>query len=117
MAEENRRLTGTLFLESISLTLRLGALPFERIESRRVRLDLKWTGKLLSDGRPVVDYSQVCTSLKNKLEPEYEYIEQLAGDVLVILQNNWPGKWSVSVHKDHPPTDFPMERATVTIGK
>lgn len=117
MVEENRRLTGTLFLKSISLTLRLGALPFERIEPRTVKIDLKWTGELITGGHPVVDYSQVCALLKNKLEPEYLYIEELARDILIILENGWCGRWAVSVHKDYPPTDPPMERATVTLGK
>jgi len=117
MAEENGRLTGTLLLEGISLTLRLGALSFERIEPRLVKLDLKWNGELLSDGSPVVDYSQVCFSLKNKLKPEYMYLEELARDALDILENSWSGRWIVSVHKDHPPTEPPMERATVTVGE
>ncbi|MCK5786861.1 MAG: dihydroneopterin aldolase [Candidatus Sabulitectum sp.] len=117
MAEENRRLTGSLFLQGISLTLRLGALPSEQIQPRKVKLDLKWTGDILSSGCPVVDYSQVSTALKNKLSPTYEYIEELAADVQTLLINDWPGRWIVSVHKDHPPTDLPMERATVTIGE
>ena len=116
MAEENRRLTGTLFLKNLSLTLQLGALPFERIESRRVNLDLKWAGELFEAGKPTVDYSLVCTELKSKLEPEYLYIEELARDVLIILEAGWPGTWIVSVHKEHPPTDLPLEKATVTIG-
>ncbi len=117
MVEKNGRLTGTLFLEGISLTLRLGALPFERIEPRTVKIDLKWTGEILAGGRPVVDYSQVCTSLKSKLEPDYLYMEELARDTLIILENNWPGRWTVAVHKDYPPVDPPLERATVTIGE
>ncbi|MCD4706396.1 MAG: dihydroneopterin aldolase [Candidatus Sabulitectum sp.] len=117
MAEENRRLTGTLFLEGISLTVRLGALPFERTEPRSVKMDLKWIGELFSGGIPVVDYSQVCASLRNKLMPEYKYIEELASDVIVILENDWPGRWTVAVHKDHPPTEPPMARATVIIGE
>lgn len=116
MAEKNRRLTGTLFLEGVSLYLRLGALSFERIEPRKVKLDLKWSGELFSSGGPVVDYSQVCTMFKHKLEPEYLYIEELARDALTILEANWPGQWTVSVHKDHPPADLPVERATVTVG-
>ena len=115
MAEKNGRLTGTLFLEGISLSLRLGVFPFERIEPRRVRLDLTWSGELLSAGEPVVDYSMVCTSLKNKLESEYLYLEELARDTLIILEIDWPGSWTVSAQKDQPPTDPPMERATVSI--
>ncbi len=116
MVEENRRLKGTMLLNGVSVTLRLGALSFERIEPRRVNLDLKWAGEFFAAGKPVVDYSMVCTELKSKLEPEYLYIEELARDTLKILENNWPGHWTVSVQKDHPPTDLPVERATVTIG-
>ena len=116
MAEKIGRLTGTLFLEGVSLTLRLGALPFERIDPRKVSLDLTWAGDLLSSGLPSVDYSLVCSSLKSKLEPEYLYIEELALDALAILENGWPGKWKVTVHKDHPPTDPPIGKASVTIG-
>ncbi len=115
MAEKIRRLTGTLFLEGVSLTLRLGAIPFERIDPRKVSLDLSWTGDLLNSGLPVVDYSLVCSSLKSKLEPEYLFIEELARDALAILEDDWPGKWKVTVHKYHPPTDPPMGKASVTI--
>ncbi len=115
MAEKIRRLTGTLFLEGVSLTLRLGAMPFERIDPRKVSLDLSWSGDLLCSGIPAVDYSVVCSSLKSELEPEYLYIEELALDALVILENGWPGKWKVTVHKYHPPTDPPVGKASVTI--
>lgn len=116
MVEKNRGLTGTLSLEGIAMTLRLGVFPFERLEPRKIKLDLKWTGELLSSGIAVVDYSQVCLALHDQLEPEYLYLEELARDTMVILKRGWPGNWVVSVHKDHPPTDPPLERATVTIG-
>ena len=116
MAEKIGGLAGTLFLEGISLTLRLGALPFERIDPRRVNLDLTWKGDLLCSGLPVVDYSLVVSSLKSKLEPEYLFIEELARDALAILEKGWPGKWKVTVHKYHPPTDIPIGKASVTIG-
>jgi len=97
--------------------LRLGALPFEKIEARRVILDLKWNGVLFADGIPAVDYSCVCDSLGKGLKSQYDYLEDLGGDILDILQNEWPGKWKVMVHKSFPPTDPPMERATVTLGE
>ena len=73
MAEKDRRLrlTGTLFLEGVSLTLLLGALPSEQIEPRKVKLDLTWTGEVFAEGHPVVDYSNVCTALKDKLNSSY----------------------------------------------
>jgi len=115
MVEENRRLTGTLLLEGISLTLRLGALPFERIEPRLVPVDLKWTGELLAGGNPVVDYSVVCSVLNNELKPEYCFIEGLAGDILELLEEKWSGVWTVTVRKSYPPVDPPMERASVSV--
>ncbi|RKZ01982.1 hypothetical protein DRQ21_09610 [Candidatus Fermentibacteria bacterium] len=115
MAEENRRLTGALSLEGISLTLRLGALPFERIEPRKVLVDLKWTGEVFKSGRPVVDYSLVCSVLKNGVEAEYLFIEELAADILDLLEERWPGAWTVTVGKTFPPVDPTMERASVSI--
>ncbi|MCD6588599.1 MAG: dihydroneopterin aldolase [Candidatus Fermentibacteraceae bacterium] len=115
MVEENRRLTGNLSLEGISLALRLGALPFERIEPRRVLVDLEWTGEVFRSGKPVVDYSLVCSALKNGVETEYLFIEELAGDILELLEERWPGAWTVTVGKMFPPVDPPMERASVSI--
>lgn len=115
MVKENRRLTGTLLLKGISLTLKLGALPVERIEPRQVKIDLEWVGDLLSNGKPTVDYAVVCDALKNDLSDGYEYIEELAQNVMGILESRWAGSWTVSVHKDHPPGDPHMERATITI--
>ncbi len=115
MVEKNRRLTGVLRLEGVSLTLPVGAFAFERIEPRKILLDLEWQGEILAGEHPVVDYSEVCSSLKSKLEPEYLFIEQLAADTLSLLVELWPGVWTVTVYKDHPPTDPPMERASITI--
>ncbi len=47
MAEENRGLTGTLEMRGIGLRLRLGAHAFERIEPRRVPVDLIYRGQLI----------------------------------------------------------------------
>ena len=117
MVEKNRGLTGTLSLQGIAVTVRLGVFPFERVEPRKIKLDLKWTGEILAGGVAAVDYSQVCKVLQSTLEPEYLYLEELARDTMIILRRRWSGNWIVSVHKDHPPTDPPLERATVTIGE
>lgn len=75
MAEKIGRLTGTLFLEGVSLTLRLGAIPFERIDPRKVSLDLTWAGDLLSSGLPSVEklkegilpgFLQNCSAFKSR---------------------------------------------------
>ncbi len=115
MAEENRRLTGRLEIKGISLNLKLGAYPFERLEKRAVPLDLVWTGPLLSRGEPVVDYSLVCAMLKTSLKAEYLYIEELAGDILLMLQERWTGSWKVTVRKPQPPVDPPAHEASVTV--
>jgi dihydroneopterin aldolase len=115
MVEENRRLTGTLILQEISLSLRLGAFPFERIGVRRVSVDLEWAGDLFANGKPVVDYSVVCSALNNELKSEYFYIEELAGDILTVLKKKWNGNWTVTVGKAFPPVNPSVEKAVVTV--
>lgn len=115
MAEENRGLTGRLEIKGISLNLKLGAHPFERLEKRSIPVDLVWTGPLFSRGEPVVDYSQVCSMLKTSLKGEYLYIEELAGDILLMLQQSWTGSWKVTVRKPEPPVDPPASEASVTV--
>ncbi len=115
MAEENRRLTGSLELKGVNLNLKLGVLPSERLEKRSVPVDLVWTGPLFFRGEPVVDYSLVCSLLKTSLKGEYLYIEELAGDILFILQGSWPGSWKVTVRKPEPPVDPPASEASVTV--
>lgn len=115
MVEKNERLEGLLSLDEIELFLKLGALPSEQIEPRKVLVNLKWNGLLFSDGTPTIDYSVVCIVLQNKLKPSYRFIEQLAGDIMKILETNWTGKWEVTVVKKHPLTQPAMKSAKVTI--
>ena len=115
MVEKNERLEGLLFLDEIELFLKLGALPSEQIEPRKVLVNLKWNGLLFSEDSPYIDYAVVCTKLQNTLEPSYRFIEKLAGDIMAILEKNWVGKWEVTVVKKHPLTQPPMQSAQVTV--
>lgn len=111
MAEENRGLTGTLEMRGIGLRLRLGVHAFERIEPRRIPVDLTYRGPLF----PLVDYSAVCSHIGNSLEDEYLHIEELARDILTLVKSKWPGNWTVTVRKVQPPVEPPMAEASVTI--
>jgi len=115
MAEENRRLRGSLELRGINLVLKLGLHSFERLETRRVPVDLVRTGIIMENGVPTVDYSRVCSILSEGLNGEYLYIEELAGDILQLLNNEWPGGWRVTVRKIQPPVSPSMEEAAVTV--
>ena len=115
MVEENRRLSGTLTLEGVSLTLRLGVLPAERIEARVVPVDIQWSGELFAGGKPAVDYSEVCSALKTGIKTEYQFIEELAADILSVLTAGWQGRWKVTVHKAFPPVAPSMDAASVSV--
>jgi dihydroneopterin aldolase len=115
MAEENRRLKGTLELNGIDLTLKLGLHPFERLSARSVPVDLVRNGPLMENGIPLVDYSEVCTVLVSGLREEYLYVEELAGDILELLNRSWPGGWRVRVRKIQPPVTPSMAEASVTV--
>lgn len=115
MVEKNERLIGLLYLDEIELFLKLGVLPSEQIEPRKVLVNLKWNGLLLSDGTPTIDYSVVCVVLQNTLKPSYKFIEELAGDIMKILEANWTGRWEVTVVKKHPITQLSMQSAKVSI--
>lgn len=115
MAEENRRLNGTLELTGINLTLKLGLHSFERLARRSVPVDLFRRGLLMEDGIPSVDYSEVCTVLASGLREEYLYVEELAGDILDLLDKSWPGGWRVRVTKVQPHVTPPMAEASVTV--
>ena len=115
MAEKTRRLTGLLTLTEIGLVLKLGVHEFERLETRKVPVDISRRGVLMENGEPSVDYSLVCSLLFSELSPEYLYIEDLAGDILDLLDSRWPGGWTVTVHKLQPPTELPLRAASVTV--
>ncbi len=115
MAEEARGVKGTLLLKEIGLTLRLGLYDFERIETRRVPVDITREGLLMKNGVPVVDYSELTSMLESSLKKEYLYIEELACHILELLDERWPGGWKVTVHKIQPPVNPKMTCASVTV--
>ncbi|HOP26336.1 MAG TPA: dihydroneopterin aldolase [Candidatus Sabulitectum sp.] len=115
MAEENRRLTGTLALSRLMLRLRLGVHSFERVEERDVPVDISRSGELFREGVPAVDYSRVCEAVAGGVDGEYLYIEHLAADILEILTGSFSGHWTVTVHKPFPPVNPQVESASVTV--
>ncbi len=115
MVEKNERLKGILYLDEIALFLKLGALPHEQIEPRKVLVNLKWNGLLFSDGTPFIDYAIVCSALQDNLKASYRFIEELAADIMKILETNWNGKWEVAVVKRYPFTQPPMRSAQITV--
>ena len=115
MAEEIPGLTGALSVSSLSLTCRLGARAFERIHTRRIPVDLVYRGPLLSGDSPVVDYADMALLLQGSLQKEYLYIEHLAAHIHGFLKSEWPGMWTVTVHKVQPSTEPVIEMASVTV--
>lgn len=115
MAEKTGRLTGTLSLSEIELVLKLGAYKFERLETRKVPVDISRRGVLMENGEPCVDYAVLCSLLATELRPVYLYVEELAADILDLLENRWSGGWTVTVHKLQPPVELSLKAASVTV--
>jgi dihydroneopterin aldolase len=107
-------MTGTLDLRGIVLRLKLGALGIEKISERDVPVDLSWRGST-EKGR-VMDYALVCNELASLQDREYDYIEELAEDILGLLLREFPGgRWRVTVRKPFPPADLKIECASFTV--
>ncbi len=106
-------MTGTLELRGVSLTVFLGALPCEKLFPRRVDLDVSCTGNASS--LPMIDYSEVSSSLAPLSGESFDFIEQVADRVFRLLKARWPGDWSVSVKKSFPPVNPAIECAVYTI--
>lgn len=105
---------GTLELEGLVLRLVLGALPQEKLSRRDVRLDISWTGELT--GVPSVDYAAVCEKLAVLQNRDYDYIEDVASDVLSHLTSGFPrGTWRVRVGKPFPPACLKLQNAAFII--
>lgn len=114
MADERREVRGTLELSGVVLRLRLGSLPREKLSARDVPLDISWTGTV-TDGLSV-DYSEVCENLAVFRDREYDYIEELAADVLELLSTEYPhGRWRVTVRKPFPQVGLKVETASFTV--
>lgn len=103
---------GTLILKKIIIRLKIGVLPFEKITSRNILIDLEWSGNVSST--PHVDYSEVITLISEFEGSEYSYIEELADDIMGRLLIEFPGSWSVTVTKPFPLVTPIMESASYT---
>jgi dihydroneopterin aldolase len=105
---------GTLELEGLVLRLKLGALPSEKLSSRDLPIDISWTGEVT--GVPSIDYAGICEKLAVLQEKDYDYIEDVASDVLSLLSREYPrGRWKVRVRKPFPPACLRVETASFTI--
>jgi dihydroneopterin aldolase len=114
MAEEGNEVRGTLELEGLVLRLVLGALPEEKLSLRDVPLDISWTGEVA--GGPAVDYAAVCEKLAVLQNRDYDYIEDVASDVLSLLSAEYPGgHWRVRVRKPFPPAALRIETASFSV--
>ncbi len=105
---------GMLVLKNIILRLKLGAENQEKISSRDVPITVVWTGEVAVG--PSIDYSDVCDALADFDEKEYDYIEDLASDILNLLRIEYPGgHWKVTVTKPFPPVSLKLESASFTV--
>ncbi len=105
---------GRLVLKNFILRLKLGAAVHEKISSRDVPVTASWNGEVTSG--PSVDYSDVCNTLAGFEGREYDYIEDLASDILIVLQREYSaGHWAVTVMKPFPPVSLKMESASFTV--
>ncbi len=106
---------GRLLLKDIILRLKLGIANHEKISSRDVPITVVWTGEVASG--PSVDYSDICDALAGFDESEYDYIEDLASDILSMLRREYPdGHWAVTVTKPFPSVSLKLESASFTVG-
>jgi len=107
-------MTGRLDLKNIVLRVKLGSQSREKLSSRDVPVSLVWTGEVAENLS--VDYSDVCRILAGFTDREYDYIEELAADILKLLRIEYPvGSWKVTVTKPFPPTCLRIESASFTI--
>ena len=107
-------MTGTLELTGVILRLKLGALKVEKLSEKDVPVDLSWCGSM-QEGH-VLDYSLVCCKLASLQQREYDYIEELAEDILNLLHREFPGgRWRVTVRKPFPPAELKVECASYTV--
>lgn len=105
---------GRLVLKNIILRLKLGVADHEKISSRDVPVTVSWTGKVA--GGPSVDYTDVCKALSGFEDREYDYIEDLASEILRMLLMEYPdGHWTVTVTKPFPPVSLKLESAAFTV--
>ena len=105
---------GRLVLKNIMLRLKLGVSDREKMSSRDIPVTVSWSGRIA--GGPSVDYADICKALLKFDEMEYDYIEDLAADILGILRMEYPdGCWNVTVTKPFPPVSQKLESASFTV--
>ncbi len=105
---------GTLYLKNVILRLKLGAQAPEKLAARDVPVTLTWKGEV--KGGASIDYSDICHVLAGFNEREYDYIEDLALDILELLHSKYPaGCWNVTVTKPFPPVSLKLESASFTV--
>ena len=105
---------GQLTLKHVIIRLKLGSEPFEKISDSDIPVDVIWSGEI-EDGLSI-DYTEICRILSGFSEREYDYIEELASDILRSLIEEYPdGCWKVTVNKPFPPVSLKMESALFTI--
>jgi len=105
---------GRLDLNNIILRLKLGVESHEKVSSRDVPITVVWTGEV--SGSLSIDYSDVCDVLAEFTDSEYDYIEELAQDMLNLLRKEFPfGFWKVTVSKPFPLVSLKLESASFTI--
>lgn len=113
MAQEEGRVTGSLCLKGISLSVELGVLPGEKVFHRGVLIDLSFSGP--ASPEPCLDYGEACSCVASFEGLRFDFIEQLAHAVHSALCERWPGVWSVTVRKPFPPVCLHTESAEYTV--
>ena len=105
---------GKLVLKNVIIRLKLGSESFEKISSSDIPVDIEWSGEI-TEGMSI-DYTDICEVLVNFSEREYDYIEELALDILSALVEEYPaGNWKVTVIKPFPPVSLKTESVLFTI--
>ena len=105
---------GQLTLKNVIIRLKLGSELFEKISDSDIPVDILWSGEI-KDGMSI-DYTEICNILAELSEREYDYIEELASDILRSLLKDYPdGCWKVTVTKPFPQVSLKMESALFTI--
>ena len=106
--------TGTLELQGVVLRVRLGVLETEKLSARDLPLDISWTGTLREG--PGVDYAAVCEKLAVLQDRDYDYLEEVAEEVLSLLEREFPeGLWKVRAVKPFPPACLKIGSASFTL--
>lgn len=105
---------GQLVLKNVIIRLKMGKEAFEKVSSRDIPVDVVWTGEI--EGNLSIDYTEICSVLARFEETDYNYIEELASDIITVLQEEFPvGYWKVTVNKPFPPVSLRMDFTSFTM--